>query len=44
MAYQMLQTNMMEQVLETNFDQNGNQQGQNIFLDDKDVPKKKQTQ
>ena len=26
--------------METNSDQNGNQQGQNFFLDDKDVPKK----
>ena len=40
MAYQMLQTNRTEQVLETNLSQNGNQQGQNFFLDDKDVQKK----
>ena len=40
MAYQMLQTNTMEQVLETNLSQNGNQQGQDFFLDDKVVPKK----
>ena len=40
MAYQMLQTNTMEQVLETNLNQNRNQQDQDFFLDDKDVQKK----
>ena len=44
MAYQMLQTNTMEQVLETNLNQNGNQQDQDFFLDDKDVPKKTKRQ
>ena len=41
MAYQMLQTNKTEQVLQTNLSQNGSQQGQDFFPDDKDVPKKK---
>ena len=44
MAYQMLQTNTMEQVLETNLNQNGNQEDQDFFLDDKDFPKKTKRQ
>ena len=41
MAYQMLHTNATEQVLKTNLNQNGTQQGQDFFPDDKGVPKKK---